>query len=65
MNKLSLDAVARAHLKIAGTEASGSSAVTVYGGHERVQWKPRPDRQKHWKQIERPEQQVPVQPTKQ
>ena len=35
-NKLSLDAVAREQLKIAGTAPSGRSAETVYGGHERV-----------------------------
>lgn len=36
MNKLSLDAVAREHLKVATSQASGRSSETVYGGHERV-----------------------------
>ena len=36
MNKLSLDAVARGQLKAAAGAASGRSAETVYGGHERV-----------------------------
>ena len=36
MNKLSLDAVAREQLRVAAAAASGRSAETVYGGHERV-----------------------------
>ena len=36
MNKLSLDAVAREQMKAAAGAASGRSAETVYGGHERV-----------------------------
>jgi quercetin dioxygenase-like cupin family protein len=36
MKKLSLDAVAREHLKKAASQTSGRSAETVYGGHERV-----------------------------
>ena len=36
VNKVSLDAVAREQLKIAGAASSGRSAETVYGGHERV-----------------------------
>ena len=36
MNKLSLDAVAREQLRLAQGSASGRSAETVYGGHERV-----------------------------
>jgi quercetin dioxygenase-like cupin family protein len=36
VNKLSLDAVAREQLKAAAGAASGRSAETVYGGHERV-----------------------------
>lgn len=36
MNKLSLDAVAREHLKVATNQTSGRSSETVYGGHERV-----------------------------
>jgi quercetin dioxygenase-like cupin family protein len=34
MNKLSLDAVAREHLKLAKDTTSGRSASTVFGGHE-------------------------------
>jgi quercetin dioxygenase-like cupin family protein len=34
MNKLSLDAVAREHLKLAHDAANGRSATTVFGGHE-------------------------------
>jgi quercetin dioxygenase-like cupin family protein len=36
MHKLSLDAVAREQVKMATNQASGRSAETVYGGHERV-----------------------------
>ena len=36
MNKLSMDAVAREQLRLAHRAASGRSAETVYGGHERV-----------------------------
>ena len=36
MNKISLDAVAREQLRLAHRAASGRSAETVYGGHERV-----------------------------
>ena len=36
MNKLSLDAVAREHLKAAKDAPSGRSADTVFGGHEHV-----------------------------
>jgi len=36
MEKLSLDALARAQLADAGRASSGRSAKTVYGGHERV-----------------------------
>jgi quercetin dioxygenase-like cupin family protein len=36
MHKLSLDAVAREQVKMATNQASGCSAETVYGGHERV-----------------------------
>jgi quercetin dioxygenase-like cupin family protein len=34
MNKLSLDAVAREHMKLATDATSGRSASTVFGGHE-------------------------------
>jgi len=34
MEKLSLDAVAREHVKRAAAASSGRSAETVYGGHE-------------------------------
>lgn len=34
--KLSLDAVARQHLRMAATARSGRSAETVYGGHQQV-----------------------------
>lgn len=34
MRKFSLDALAREHLKTAGTASTGRSATTVYGGHE-------------------------------
>ncbi len=36
MNKVSLDALAREHLKVAHASASGRSAHTVYGGHEKT-----------------------------
>ena len=36
MQKLSLDALAREHLKRARSASSGRSAQTVYGGHEHV-----------------------------
>lgn len=36
MNKLSLDAAAREHLKLAADATNGRSSETVYGGHERV-----------------------------
>lgn len=36
MNKLSLEAIAREQLEAATRAASGRSAQTVYGGHERV-----------------------------
>jgi quercetin dioxygenase-like cupin family protein len=36
MQKLSLDALAREHLKQARSVPSGRSAETVFGGHERV-----------------------------
>lgn len=36
MNKLSLDAVAREHLKVASGATNGRSSQTVVGGHERV-----------------------------
>lgn len=34
MNKLSLDAGAREHLRLAQEASSGRSATTVFGGHE-------------------------------
>jgi quercetin dioxygenase-like cupin family protein len=34
--KMSLDALAREHAERAGSESTGRSATTVYGGHERV-----------------------------
>lgn len=36
MRKFSLDALAREHLKRAGTSPAGRSAETVYGGHEHM-----------------------------
>ena len=36
MQKISLDALAREHLKRARSAPSGRSAETVYGGHEHV-----------------------------
>ena len=36
MQKISLDALAREHLKRARSASSGRSAETVYGGHEHV-----------------------------
>jgi quercetin dioxygenase-like cupin family protein len=33
---MSLDALAREHADRAGTDSTGRSATTVYGGHERV-----------------------------
>lgn len=36
MEKLSLDAVAREHLRAARESASGRAAETVYGGHEKT-----------------------------
>jgi quercetin dioxygenase-like cupin family protein len=36
MQKISLDALAREHLKRARPASSGRSAETVYGGHEHV-----------------------------
>lgn len=36
MQKMSLDALAREHLKRAREASSGRSAETVYGGHERI-----------------------------
>jgi quercetin dioxygenase-like cupin family protein len=36
MQKISLDALAREHLKRAASAPSGRSAETVYGGHEHV-----------------------------
>jgi quercetin dioxygenase-like cupin family protein len=36
MQKISLDALAREHLKLARSAPSGRSAETVYGGHEHV-----------------------------
>lgn len=36
MDKLSLDAVARDHLKLSRHAKSGRSAETVYGSHERL-----------------------------
>jgi quercetin dioxygenase-like cupin family protein len=36
MNKLSLDAQVREHLKLAAAGSAGRSAHTVYGGHEHV-----------------------------
>src|SRR3954463_15391489 len=34
--KMSLDALAREHVERAGSESTGRSSTTVYGGHERV-----------------------------
>lgn len=36
MEKLSLDALAREHLKLAAAASTGRSAHTVYGGHEHL-----------------------------
>ncbi|MBO2447484.1 cupin domain-containing protein [Actinomadura barringtoniae] len=36
MQKMSLDALAREHLKKAEAESTGRSSATVYGGHECV-----------------------------
>jgi quercetin dioxygenase-like cupin family protein len=36
MQKMSLDALAREHSKRAGSDTTGRSSSTVYGGHERV-----------------------------
>jgi quercetin dioxygenase-like cupin family protein len=36
MQKMSLDALAREHSNRAGSDTTGRSATTVYGGHERV-----------------------------
>jgi quercetin dioxygenase-like cupin family protein len=36
MRKMSLEALAREHANRAGTESTGRSSTTVFGGHERV-----------------------------
>jgi quercetin dioxygenase-like cupin family protein len=36
MQKMSLDALAREHANRAGSDTTGRSSSTVYGGHERV-----------------------------
>jgi quercetin dioxygenase-like cupin family protein len=36
MQKMSLDALAREHSNRAGSDTTGRSSTTVYGGHERV-----------------------------
>src|SRR5262245_35297190 len=36
MQKMSLDALAREHANRAGSDSTGRSSTTVFGGHERV-----------------------------